>query len=359
MPRNRPRVTFVIDELGHGGAQRQLHLMLKALDGAGKFSVVALSEIDDPYAGRIRALGARVEMIPRRGGFEAGRVLALSRMLQALDTEIVHGMLESSDGYAFLAARVRHIPAVLSLRSDQLHSTGARTRALAWMMRRAPAVTVNSEAGRDYLRENIGLPMERICLVPNIVEVPPDVRPLSHPEPVIGAVGRLVEMKRFDVLLDTLPAVRSVVPGARVVLVGDGPSRQGLEHLARREDIAGAVEFTGSVADAAPHLARFACLVVASAHEGLPNAALEALAHGVPVVAVAAGDLPRIVIDGVTGVMARDASAQALSEAIVRALTSPALRESAAREGPRLVRERYSPERARDALLSLYSRLRG
>jgi glycosyltransferase involved in cell wall biosynthesis len=53
-------------------------------------------------------------------------------------------------------------------------------------------------------------------------------------------------------------------PDARVVLVGDGPARQGLENLARRENIADAVEFTGAVDDAAPHIARFACLVVAS-----------------------------------------------------------------------------------------------
>src|SRR5262249_30768686 len=114
---------------------------------------------------------------------------------------------------------------------------------------------------------------------------------------------------------------------------------------------------TGEVDDAGPHIATFACLVIASTHEGLPNAALEALARGVPVVTVAAGDLPRLITDGATGVIARDASPQAMSEAIVRALTATALRDSAASEGRRLMRERHSPELARRALLELYSRL--
>jgi glycosyltransferase involved in cell wall biosynthesis len=359
MSQSRPRVTYVIDDLGHGGAQRQLYCALRALGDAGDFSVVVLSGITEPYATRIRSLGVRVEVIPRRSGFEMGRVLALANKLQELDAEIAHAMLDSSDAYTFLAARARRIPAVLSLRSDRLQAAGLRARMLAWMMRHAPAVTVNSEAGRDFLLGHIGLAAERVCLVPNIVDVPDAVPAPSAQAPIIGAVGRLVEMKRFDVLLDSLPTVRRAVPGARVVLVGDGPARAALEDRVRRGDIAGGVEFAGAVDDAAPLIAGFACLVVASVYEGLPNAALEALAHGVPVVTVAAGDLPRIVTDGITGVMARDASQEALSEAIVRALTTPALRESAAREGPRLMRDRYSPERARDQLVALYSRLLG
>jgi glycosyltransferase involved in cell wall biosynthesis len=319
--------------------------------------VVSLSGITEPYASRIRSLGVTVESIPRRSGFDAARAIALSHVLKKLDTGIVHAMLESADAYAFLAARLLRIPCVLSLRSDRLQTSGVRTPILAWMMRGVPGVTVNSEAGREHLLKRVHVRNERVTLVPNIVDVPATPPVIDALQPVIGAVGRLVEMKRFDIVLDTLPAVRSAVPGARIVLVGDGPARQGLENLARRASLAGAVQFTGEVDDAGPYISTFACLVIASTHEGLPNAALEALARGVPVVTVAAGDLPSIVTDNVTGVIARDASPQAMSEAILHALTSTALRESAAVEGPRLMRERHSPELARRELLALYSRL--
>jgi glycosyltransferase involved in cell wall biosynthesis len=359
MSESTPRVTFVIDDLGHGGAQRQLYLMLRALSGAGVFSVVALSDITEPYASRIRALGVTVEAIPRHSGFDAGRALALAQVLRKLDTGIVHALLEASDTYAFLAARLVRIPSVLSLRSDRLQTAGVRTPVLAWMMRSVPAVTVNSEAGREHVVKRVGVKSDRVTLIPNIVEVPGTPRDSAAIQPVIGAVGRLVEMKRFDILLDTLSAVRRVVPGARIVLVGDGPARPGLENLARRENIADSVQFTGEVDDAGAHIDTFACLVIASTHEGLPNAALEALARGVPVVTVAAGDLPRVVTDGVTGVIARDASPAAMSEAIVRALTSTTLQSSAAREGPRHMREHHSADRARRELLALYSRIHG
>ncbi len=354
----RRRITFVIDDLGHGGAQRQLYLTLRALNGAGDFSVVVLSNIVEPYAAQIRALGIHVDIVSRRGSLDPLRLFALTQRLHMRQTRIAHAMLDASDIYTYLAARACRIPAVLSLRSDRLQATGMRARILTRALRNAAAVTVNSQAGRDFLLEHIRVPPGRVCLVPNIVDVQAGTRKLTAVQPVIGAVGRLVEMKRFHAILDALPAVRRTVPGARVMIVGDGPARQGLENLARRESLAGAVEFTGAVNDATALIETFACLVVASTYEGIPNAALEALARGVPVVTVAAGDLPRVVTDGVTGVMARDASPEALAEAIVRALTSSSLQASAAREAPRLMRERHSPEAARDALVNLYASLR-
>ena len=352
------RVTYVIDDLGHGGAQRQLYLTLRALNSPGDYNVVVLSDIVEPYAPLIRALGVHVDMVPRRGNLDALRLLSLTGRLRMRGTRIAHAMLDASDVYTYLAARACRIPVVLSLRSDRLHASGLRAPILTRALKNAAAVTVNSEAGRAFLLDRIGVRADRVLLVPNIVDVPDTSRDPHGVKPVIGAVGRLIEMKRFHAIIDALPSVRRAVPDARIVIVGDGPARQGLENLARREEIAGAVQFTGAVDDATSLIDTFACLVVASTYEGIPNAALEAMARGVPVVTVAAGDLPLIVSDGVTGVMARDASPQALSEAIVRALTSSSLRESAAREAPRLMRERHSPEKTRDALLSLYARVR-
>jgi glycosyltransferase involved in cell wall biosynthesis len=352
------RVTYVIDDLGHGGTQRQLYLTLRSLNSASDYSVIVLSNLVEPYASLIRALGVHVDVVRRRGGLDALRLYALTVRLQMRQTRIAHAMLDASGIYTYLAARACRMPVVLSMRNEKLHVPGVRARVLTRALKNAAAVTANSEAGRKFLLDRIGVPAGRIHLVPNIVDVPAESRDPHAVQPVIGAVGRLVDWKRFDAVLDALPLVRRAVPDARVVMVGDGPERQRLENRARRADIAGAVEFTGAVDDARSLMDRFACLVVTSASEGTSNAALEALARGVPVVTVAAGDLPRIVKDGVTGVMARDTSPEALSEAIVRSLTSSSLQETAAREAPRLMRERYSAEKARDVLLKLYATLR-
>jgi glycosyltransferase involved in cell wall biosynthesis len=350
------RVAYVIDELGHGGAQRQLLRITQCLADQVHAHVVCLSAVTEPYASRLRSSGVEVTVVPRRSAFDLTRLRGLLRVAASGGFDVVHAFLDSSNVYAFLAARRLRVPVVLSMRSDRLHMTGARARVLRWMLRRADAVTVNSEAGRDFLVVRLGAASGRVVVVPNVVALASTpVAPRSGA--VIGCVGRLTKVKRFDAVIEALAQVRARIPSARVVLVGDGPERGELEAAARRLGVVSAVEFRGAVDDGAVAMAEFACLVVASTHEGMPNAALEALSLGLPVVALPVGDLPRVVTDGVTGVLARDASPAALADAVVRALTDPQLRASAAREGPLVIRERFSPARARDALLALYRTL--
>ena len=353
MSASRPRVTYVIDDLGHGGTQRQLHLIARALAGRVDMRVVSLSATADPYAARLREQGVDVAIIPRVGPADLGRLRTLGALIKRGDTDIVQGMLEASNIYAFLAARMRRIPVVLSLRANILTVTGARLRVLSWMYRRADAVAVNSVAGQDTLVNSVGVAPDRVFLTPNIV--PALSRPAAQPAsdgPVIGCIGRLTRQKRFHAVIDAMPVVRRDYPNARLEIMGEGPLRNELEAAARRAG--GYTTFIGTLADPVPSMSRFACLVIASDHEGVPNVALEALALGIPVVAVAVSDLATVVTDGVTGIVTPDGSPASLADAVIRVLSSPQLQQSAAREGPRTVHENFSEAAARERLLRLY-----
>jgi glycosyltransferase involved in cell wall biosynthesis len=350
-----PTVGFVIDDLGHGGAQKQLVLLASALAPRVAVRVYVLSSIDEPHGRTLRARGIPVTTLARRSGLDVARLRDLTRALKGDRVDVVHGFLDAADVYAFVAGRRLGRPTILSLRSQRLRLGGVRGRALRWMLRRAPAVTVNSEAGRALLVDRLRVPAERVHRIPNIV-----VAPASTPTPDVsrvGCVGRLVALKRFDAVLRALPLVRAAVPAARLEIVGDGPELGALRVLARELRVDDAVDFAGALDDATPRIAHFSCLVVASEFEGLSNAALEAMSLGVPVVALPVGDMASIVVDGVTGVIVRDVSTASLSTGVVRALTDAALRARARDEAPRRVRERYSADAALAALLPLYERL--
>ena len=347
------RIGFVIDDLGHGGAQRQLALLADALRDHATIRVVALSPQGDPYGDRLRAAGAEVICLPRRSGLELARLRALSTALRDFGPDVVHGFLDASNAYAFLAARYLGVPVVMSLRSDRITVTGVRAALLRIMLRRADAVVANSAAGIEHLRHETGVAPSRLHAIPNIVLPVPYGG--SRDATMIGCVGRLVPLKRFENVIDALALVRASVPGARLTIVGDGPGRQAVRERAGASN--DSVSFTGAVDDATTRIAGFACLVVASEYEGLPNAALEAMAAGVPVVAVRAGDLSSIIEDGVTGCFAESATPTELARAIVRVLQDTHLRDSAAREGPLRAAARFSPPHARDALLAVYHRV--
>jgi glycosyltransferase involved in cell wall biosynthesis len=358
MQSNAPVVGFVINTLGHGGAQKQLALIAAALPPRAIPRVYVLSSTVEPHGRALGAHGVPVTTIARRSSVDVTRLFPLERALATDGVDVVHGFLDAANVYAFLAGRRLGKPTVLSLRNEKLTMTGIRGIVLRWMLRRTDAVTVNSDAGRAFLVDRLGVSADRVHVVSNIAPIPrvETARPPESP-PVVGCVGRLVDQKRFDAVLRAFPLVQGHVPGARLEIVGDGPNLESLRALSRKMGIEDAVVFVGAVDDASSRIAHMTCLVLPSAFEGLPNAALEAMGFGVPVVASPVGDVGSIVIDGVTGVVVHDTAPAPLAAGILRALSDTALRARAREESPRLLRERFSAEAALAVLVPLYERL--
>jgi len=349
----RRRVAFLIDDLGYGGAQKQLALLADALQAHVGVEVHVLSTITEPYADVIRGSGPPVFAYRRRFRGDAAFFPGLVRALRRSGADVVHGFLDASNVYAYHAARAIGAAAVLSIQSDRLRLGGVRAAILGWDLRHAEAVTVNSAAGRDTLLREVGVRPERLHLVTNWIRIAAEA-PGASAAPVVGFVGRLVDSKRVDLLIDAFAVVRRGRPDARLVVLGDGPRRGALEGHARRVLPESAFSFAGSVPDVEHRIPAFACVVIPSDFEGLPNVAVEALAAGVPIVARPAGDLPDLVREGRTGALAGTADAETLGEIIARVLDDDALRAAARREGPALAADRFSLSRAADTFAAIY-----
>src|SRR5206468_1411959 len=138
-------------------------------------------------------------------------------------------------------------------------------------------------------------------------------------------VGRLTRQKALPVAFEALREV----DGVRLMVVGDGPERLELESAAARLGLDGRVEFAGarSRADVLRLLAGSTALVLPSAWENLPHAAVEALAVGTPVVATAVGGVPEVVHDGENGLLVPPNDPIALAAALRRVVSEPGLRD--------------------------------
>lgn len=112
----------------------------------------------------------------------------------------------------------------------------------------------------------------------------------------IGTVAVLREEKRLDLLLEAFARLLSCMP-ARLVIVGDGSERLGLEAHASRLQLDGHVEFAGATDAVERVYPRFDIFALSSSTEQIPNSVLEAMAAGLPVAATAAGDVPLMVAD--------------------------------------------------------------
>jgi glycosyltransferase involved in cell wall biosynthesis len=193
------------------------------------------------------------------------------------------------------------------------------------VLRRGDFITVTGAGMKEQVLQN-GFDPARVAVLPNCVDT--DRFPVGEPAKAkydCVFVGRLIPLKQVDVILRAWAAVAARRPQARLCVVGDGPLRGELEALAARLGIAGSVDFTGAVPDAAPYLAAARTVVIASTHEGLPFAILEGVCCGLVPVSTPVGAIPELLSDGQNALLVPVGDPQALSVAIRRLMEEPGL----------------------------------
>jgi glycosyltransferase involved in cell wall biosynthesis len=195
--------------------------------------------------------------------------------------------------------------------------------------RRSRIVTLSASSKADIV-EQLGLRAERIDVVAPGVDprFTPSDDVATSPTPLVVAVGRLVPVKRYDLLLAACAEARRAIPDLELVVVGEGYERPALDERVRALDAEGWVRFSGFLREhELVDLYRRAWVVAsASAREGWGMALTEAAACGTPAVATRIPGHVDAVCDGVSGLLT-DESAPAIGAGLVRVLGDADLRE--------------------------------
>jgi glycosyltransferase involved in cell wall biosynthesis len=185
-----------------------------------------------------------------------------------------------------------------------------------------------------YLRGLVvawGIPADRVSVSPNPAPAVPELPPRDQLRlayamdgPTLAFAGRLMAAKALDVGLRAL----ALVPGASLVLVGDGPDRAGLERLRDELGLDGRVRFLGALGrdDVLGIFHAADAVLLSSRWENFPHVVVEALAVGTPVVATAVGGVGEVLRDGENGLLVPAGDPEALAGAIRRLLDDEALR---------------------------------
>ncbi|MEK7602494.1 MAG: glycosyltransferase family 4 protein [Patescibacteria group bacterium] len=228
-----------------------------------------------------------------------------------------------------------------------------------FVTRRALRVIVPS----NYLKHIIqfwGIPQEKVSVIHNAVA---STKPSTVPSvvadsgtPRIISVGRLVPWKGMHGLISAMPEIRTHVPTAELIIVGEGPDQEQLERFAEAR-VPGGVVFTGAL----PHdetLAAIAAsdvVVLNSTYEGLSHLLIEALTQGSAVVATKAGGNPELIESEKNGLLISIGDPEGLARACVRLLTDTAFAGRLKMEAKKSMQD-FSQERM---LLATETLLRG
>ena len=253
---------------------------------------------------------------------------------------------------AYLLKRVFSIPYVVSLRGGDVpgfrpydfrryHKILAPVLQVVW--RNAEAVVANSKGLSDLARafdSHFDIP-----IIPNGV----DLALYSSPErdwaaPVILSVGRLVYQKGFDLGIRALARLKHL--DWQWYIAGDGPEMNALKSLAREQGISDRVTFLGwqSREELIQCYRQSNLFLFPSRHEGMPNAVLEAMASGLPVIASRISGNEELVEHEKTGLLVEAENLDSLTSTLQEFIQDPALRQKMGAASRQRVEELYSWE---------------
>lgn len=342
MSGGRSTIVHVLNTLEGGGTERVLASFLRASDPAlFRHVVVTLRHIGAPAA----SLPHHVACRPLdASGRDRLVFLRLAKVLAEERAALVHARNTCCWFDAIAAAAIRpRISLVLGFHG--LQTTGGlstKQRRLArWAARLRARFTTVSHSGRRRLAGEGNVPPERITVLPNGVDIEPHppcdaaTRTSARAELgfdegafLIGAVGSLTPIKRFDLLIDALADLRRQYPHAELLLVGDGPLRDDLTLQAERKGVQEHVHLIGHRDDVPSLLRTLDAYACSSDSEEMSNALLEAMAAGLPVVTTDVGDHALVLRDGREGFVVRPGDSKTLADRISRWIDNAELRSA-------------------------------
>ena len=259
--------------------------------------------------------------VPNRIASHRGKIEGLSRFLEWLHAALINSPL--ADCLVVVAERVR----------DDAIAEGVRPGRIVKIANGVVLPTVNPEDGKR-LRTELHL---------------------KESDSVLLSVGRLRYQKAHSVLLRALPGVLASFPDTQMLIAGDGVLRDELEAEAASLGISDHVQFLGVRNDIPVLLSLADLFVFPSRFEGMPNALLEAMSHGLPVIGTTVQGVDEIIRDGVNGLLVPPEDPGALSQAMLRLMADRAERRRLGDAARHTIEEHYTVDimcRQYEALLT-------
>ncbi|MBI4795525.1 MAG: glycosyltransferase family 4 protein [Deltaproteobacteria bacterium] len=365
--RTPSRQTYTIlhteSSLGWGGQERRILAEALAMRARGHRLLLACDHRGELFPRGQRA-GFPVFPLNFGGWRNLGAGWALRWLVRAERVDILntHSSLDSWVGMLALAGLKKPI----LVRTRHLSTPVKSSRPTRWLYQAPRATITTSEGIKELLQQRVGVAPERVFSIPtgvSLTEFAPrqadaSLREgLQIPEDsfIWGMVSVLRSWKGHLYALEALRELLDAGLQTHLVVVGEGPYRSLIEPKIKELGLDEQVRLVGYQEDVAPWLALMDVVVMASyAHEGVPQAALQALALGKPVVGTYVGGIPEVIIPGETGLLAPPKDSHALAEALRQLWEHPELRAEMGRRGRDLVIQKYSLEQMAAAVEGVY-----
>ena len=353
------RIIQSIETGGPGGAEEVLIALCLGLRERGHEVEAALLK-RGWLADRLESAGITTRILTQNGGLDRPFVRRLAKILETADLFHTHEFSMTWYGRrAALAAGSAHVG---TIHGKNFVGGIKRRLAAGWTLQPRPhaALTAVSKDLASHIAEHTIPRLKSLDVVRNGVSLPEgiEVRPRRDSSLRLVSVGNLYPVKNHGLTIDAVAALVAKGIDARVTILGRGDEQPMLEEKTRQLGVADRIELAGYREDVSRFLSGADVFVSSSLSEGLPLSFLEAMGHGLPIVASNVGGVAEIIEDGRQGLLFPTNDLNLLVARIESLARDENLRLRLAEEALRAARESWSVDAMLDAYLELYARTR-
>ncbi|MBI5201913.1 MAG: glycosyltransferase [Elusimicrobia bacterium] len=354
-PPKLKKVLYVSTSTTQGGAEKTLYTLATLLDPK-QFQVAAVVSLKPKglFAQKLEAAGHRVYTLNLKTRPEFRHLKDLTDIISANKPDIVHAIMYQAIQLcrALKMLGYAQFPLVSAPRVHYRTRSGFSLFIDRQLKPYDTVLVTESEASRKYLVDHQGYKQSKTHTIYNGVDIASwpvskvsreKIRARLKIEPediLVGAVGRLDEQKGHRYLIEAIAKLKAAQP-VKLAILGDGPMRRELESLSRALRVEEDVAFAGEVPDVPNWLSAFDVFALPSLWEGLPNALMEAMAMGLPVVATRVDGVPEIVDHDVDGLLCEPKDSQSLFVQLQDLVADPELRARLGAAAKRAIKDKF------------------
>jgi glycosyltransferase involved in cell wall biosynthesis len=371
------KVLHLVSGFDQGGSERQALQLVRLLRQSNRYQIYLASLRAEGSLRRIAdELVDRIHVYALTGFYDMNALIQLRRFASLLRTEQI-SIVQAHDFYSnvfgMAGAALGGVPVRIAARRETGGvRTGAQKVAERWAYRLAHVVVANADAvGQQLIREGMpaarvytvhnGLNVERIKLTGDRSRASLAASLGLSPNPSVKYITIVANMrfrvKDHETFLKAAALVASAEPHAEFLLAGEGELQPSIRARATELGIVARTHFLGRCDHMPELLALSDICVLSSRAEGFPNAVLEYMAAGRPVVATDVGGIREAVSEGKSGYLVAPGDADQMADRILRLLKDPAQAEAMGKLGRTIVEQRFSCEAQLANTEALYDRL--
>lgn len=341
------KIGFLIKDLSSGGAERAtVSLANYFAANSNKIEIITFFDGESfyPLDSSVSVCSAELGEIEQSASFKRlfgsiGRIFKIRKLVKSHKLDMLIGMSFAMTWYVVLATMFTKTKSVGTERSNPYKYKATKLNTFlrklfyyfpngyVFQTKKAASFFGNKKKKRDIV-------------IPNAIfnETVYTLSPPANRKKIICATGRLIKLKRFDMLIDAFAAISEQIPDYSLFIFGEGEERKNLENRIKALGMNGRIILAGTDPQAVKFVNYASVFVLSSDFEGMPNALLEALAMGVPCVSTRCEMGPdELIEDGVNGFLTEVGNGEQLGEAILKIIKNPDIAQTFSENGRKLI----------------------